>query len=185
MVSPLWHVIPSVRDLRHLEDAEASPAPEVLLSNVHIGNLAALSRHIHQAGKEVLVQSDLIGGFRSDPEGMQLLRKQFRVDGILTSSHQAMAVAKKSGMRRYFRVSLMDSRSVSTAVDALRKFSGDGVELLPAPAAIEVLGVFRAVLAGKEILAGGFIRSSQRLANIRAAGFDGATTSNNSMWSET
>ncbi|MFC7579983.1 glycerol-3-phosphate responsive antiterminator [Schaalia naturae] len=182
--TPSWRVIPSVRDLRSLDSAVASPSADILLSNVHIGNLAAIARKVHDAGKHVLVQSDLIGGFKADAEGLLLLRNQFDVDGVFTSSHSTIALAKKSGMRRYFRVSLMDSRSVCTAVDALRSFSGDGVELLPAPAAIEVEPQIRRILADKEILAGGFINTPERLAQVRAAGFDGATTSTNSMWSE-
>ncbi|MCI1747307.1 MAG: glycerol-3-phosphate responsive antiterminator [Acidipropionibacterium sp.] len=185
MTSIRWRVIPSVRDLRHLDDALSSSAADVLLSNVHIGNLAALSARIHDDGKRVLVQSDLVGGFRSDTEGLRLLRHEFKIDGIFTSSHQTVALAKRTGMRRYFRVTLMDSRSVCTALDALKKFSGDGVELLPAPVALEVVDEFRSVLGDKEILAGGFIRTQDRLESVRAAGFDGATTSNRSMWSET
>lgn len=179
-----WRVIPSVRDLRHLDAALAGPATDVLLSNVHIGNLAGLAARIHAAGRQVLVQSDLVGGFRSDPEGLLLLRNQFRIDGIFTSSHQTIALAKRTGMRRYFRVTLMDSRSVATALEALRSFAGDGIELLPAPAAVEVYPQFREVLGGKEILAGGFIRTRRALETIRSAGFDGATTSDSSMWSD-
>ncbi len=77
MSRPPWRVVPSVRDLRTLEAALACPWPDVLLSQVHIGNLAALSRRIHAAGKRVLVQSDLIGGFRADPEGLLLLLNDY------------------------------------------------------------------------------------------------------------
>nr|WP_307890978.1 glycerol-3-phosphate responsive antiterminator [Acidipropionibacterium jensenii] len=157
---------------------------EVLLSNVHIGNLEGLARRVHGAGKQVLVQSDLIGGFRADADGLLLLRNQFEVDGVFTSSHSALSGAKRSGMRRYFRVALMDSRSVSTALEALKSFTGAGVELLPSPAAVDVLPRFRRLLPDKEILAGGFINTPARLAQVRAAGFNGATTSTNSMWSD-
>lgn len=110
MTSPSWRVIPSVRDLRTLDAALSSPSPDVLLSNVHIGNLVSLSSRVHAMRKNVFVQSDLIGGFRADPDGILLLRNNFKVDGVFTSSHQTLALAKRTGMRRYYRVA--DRKSV-------------------------------------------------------------------------
>ena len=135
MTSPSWRVIPSVRDLRTLDAALSSPSPDVLLSNVHIGNLVSLSSRVH-------------------------------------------------AMRRYYRVALMDSRSVTTALQALKGFQGDGVELLPAAVALDVHAQFRDVLPDSEILAGGFIRTDEMLSALRDAGLSGATTSNISLWSE-
>lgn len=184
MTSPSWRVIPSVRDLRTLDAALSSPSPDVLLSNVHIGNLVSLSSRVHAMRKNVFVQSDLIGGFRADPDGILLLRNNFKVDGVFTSSHQTLALAKRTGMRRYYRVALMDSRSVTTALQALKGFQGDGVELLPAAVALDVHAQFRDVLHDSEILAGGFIRTDEMLSALRDAGLNGATTSNISLWSE-
>lgn len=179
-----WRTIPSVLDLKTLESATKSGAREVLLSNVHIGNLAAISARLHEAHKQVLVQSDLIGGFKADPLGLRLLRNQYGVDGIFTSSHSTLALAKRVRIRRYFRVFLMDSRSLITALETLREFSGDGIELLPGQIAVEVVSQFREVVGDRDILAGGFVHSQSILDALKSAGFDGATTSNSSMWSE-
>lgn len=179
-----WRVIPSVRELKLLDLALAGTSDDILLSNVHIGNLATISKQVHESGKNVLVQADLIGGFRADTDGLKLLRNHYGVDGIFTSSHAVIGLAKKIGLRRYFRIALMDSRSVCTAIESLGNFSGDGVELLPAPAAVEVLQAMREILGDREILAGGFIKSVERIHAVRAAGFDGATSSTSSMWSE-
>ncbi|AMD87742.1 hypothetical protein AXF14_09280 [Actinomyces radicidentis] len=183
-VSSVWRVIPSVRNPRQLEQALASPSDEVLLTGVHIGNLAALARRARESGKEVMVHSDLVGGFRADTEGIRLLANEFHVDTVFSSSLSTLAAAKRTPLKRYLRIFLVDSRSLDKAVESISGFDGDGVELLPGPVAGYVLDEFRSLLPGRQILAGGFVRSRQTLAQLKAVGFDGVTTSCNSMWSD-
>lgn len=182
-MGPRWRVIPSVLDLRTFDRALETPADEVLLSNVHIGNLQALANRAREAGKRVLVQTDLIGGFRADVDGLRLLKTQYGVSGVFSSSHSTIATARKVGLARYFRVFLIDSRSLHSALEALPGMACDGVELLPSPIALQCATQFREVIGDREMLAGGFVHDTHLLEELKNAGFDGATTSTDSMWS--
>lgn len=173
-----------MRSPRDLDAALECPSREVLLTGAHIGNLAPLTRRIHDAGKLAMVHSDFIGGFRPDAVGVRLLKNQFGVDAMFSSSAAVLREAHKWGLGSYLRIFLVDSRSLDKAVESIRGFEGDGVELLPGPVAGRILDQFRSQLPARQILAGGFISTVEEVSALRALGFDGVTTSSNSTWSD-
>lgn len=176
-----FQIIPSVLELRNLERALNAETESVLLSNTHIGNLAAFSKRAQSYGKTVMVTLESIGGFKPDSPGMQLLRNQFGVTGVFSSSRAALARAKRAGLLTFYRISLLDSKSVKNALAVLKDSDYDGIELLPSPVALHFIDLFLDVTQPDEVLAGGFVRHDN-LNALQEAGFTGVTTSDANLW---
>ncbi len=67
-------IIPSIRKYKYFEKALSCQSEYVLLSEANIGNLQSLIGKCHQSGKKVLVHLELLGGFKPDQAGINLLK---------------------------------------------------------------------------------------------------------------
>ncbi|WP_243125403.1 MULTISPECIES: glycerol-3-phosphate responsive antiterminator [Clostridium] len=177
-----FKIIPSIRRLKELNVALNSKPDILLLSEVHIGNLPALTSMCHEKNKLVLVNIDMIGGISGDQMGIKLLKDLFKVDGVMSASTMKVNIAKSLGLYTIQRFFLIDSRSYETSLKSLKTSKVDAIEVLPAPMAPHFVKEIRNV---KDIplLAGGFIKDKDTLNSIREAGFDGVTTSERNLWS--
>ena len=79
-------VVPSIRDVKYLKYTLESECREVLLSNAHIGNLKQLTENCHRNGQKVIVNHELIGGLGNDRIAFEMLKKLYKVDGVIGSS---------------------------------------------------------------------------------------------------
>lgn len=176
-------IIPSVRDLKHLKKALKSESKFVLLSNANIGNLAELTKVCHQQGKKVLVSADLIGGFKGDREGIQLLKNLFKVDGVASNNVQILRIAKKNGLYTIYRLFMIDSRSLEHSKFIVKEENFDCVEILPGEYAYQKSADLAQNFVGKQMIAGGFISSRDLAEKILSNNyFMGITSSESSLW---
>ncbi len=88
-------IIPSIRKYKYFEKALSCQSEYVLLSEANIGNLQSLIGKCHQSGKKVLVHLELLGGFKPDQAGINLLKNYYKVDGVISSNLSALRYAKK------------------------------------------------------------------------------------------
>ncbi len=177
-------VIPSVRRIRDLDRALASPSEYVLLTYVHIGNLQLLADKCGKAGKKVLVHADLIGGFRPDRDGIKLLRNMYRVDGLLTQSAQVVLAAKKARLVAIQRVFLMDSRSLERGLAAIAECAPDGIEVLPGVLAARYWDQFAQWEHEACLIAGGMVTTKEEATELFSCGYQAITASTPELWSE-
>ncbi len=109
-------IIPSIRKYKYFEKALTCQSEYVLLSEANIGNLQSLIGKCHQSGKKVLVHLELLGGFKPDQAGINLLKNYYKVDGVISSNLSALRYAKKriadhiSGFTYRFAIAI--SRSI-------------------------------------------------------------------------
>ncbi|MBD7937282.1 MULTISPECIES: glycerol-3-phosphate responsive antiterminator [Cytobacillus] len=175
-------VIPSIRQLKYLDDALKSQSPFILLSDVHIGNLGQLTKRCHEHNKKVLVHIDLVEGLTKDAKGVKWLKDLFKVDGVISPNQRVLQQARKIGLIAIYRIFLLDSRSFEQSLSALNGSQFDAVEVLPGPFATQYIKRIREVLPHKPLLAGGFIDQKEQLDSVFAAGFLAVTTSQPSLW---
>ncbi len=110
-------IIPSIRKYKYFEKALSCQSEYVLLSEANIGNLQSLIGKCHQSGKKVLVHLELLGGFKPDQAGINLLKNYYKVDGVISSNLSALRYAKKEGLLTVYRVLLIDShRLISRSI---------------------------------------------------------------------
>ena len=175
-------VIPSVRDIRHLDRALKSSQGEILLSTVsHIGNLAELTTQCHKNGQEVIVNHELIGGLGTDAIAFEMLKKAYKVDTVIGSNAYHISRARSAGLKTIWKVALLDSLSLEMAFRSIEVTKPDAIELRPAVCAYDFLGQFHKVFSGR-IFASGFIDRSEFAERLCQRGFDGIMTSTQSMW---
>ncbi len=177
-------VIPSVRRIRDLDRALASPSKYILLTHVHIGNLQALADKCCKANKKVLVHADLIGGFRPDREGVKLLRNMYHVEGLLTQSAQVVLAAKRARLVAIQRVFLIDSRSLERGLAAISECTPDGIEVLPGVLATRYWDEFAQWKNDASLIAGGMVTSKEEAAELFSCGYRAITASTPELWSE-
>ena len=177
-----FEIIPSIRDLRYLEEALALDCPVVQLSGAHIGNLRKLVEHCHNKGKKVLINHELVGGLGNDRTAFRMLQKLYQVDWLIGSSVSKFHMFQNLGMRTIFKIALVDSIAVENAFRFLPDVRCDALELRPFQPAMEFLPQFREVFQG-DIYIAGFVNTPEKLEASRQAGFRGAMTSTRSLWS--
>ena len=176
-------VIPSIRDVKYLKYTQEAQCDKVLLSNAHIGNLKQLTENCHKNKQKVIVNHELIGGLGNDRIAFEMLKKLYRVDGVIGSNVSKLNQIQHMGLETIFRISLIDSHSVEMALRSLKGVNFTAVELRPYYHAVEFLPMFKEVFSGK-FFAGGFINTEEKIKICQKAGFDGIMTSTKNLWSE-
>lgn len=176
-------IIPSIRKYKYFEKALSCQSEYVLLSEANIGNLQSLIGKCHQSGKKVLVHLELLGGFKPDQAGINLLKNYYKVDGVISSISPRYATPKR-GLLTVYRVLLIDSRSLDQSLDIVKHSPPDAIEILPAEYACQCLELISRNLKGFDVvfIAGGFVKRKYLVDKIFHAGFKGITTSEPGLW---
>ncbi len=146
---------------------------------LHLGPRVAQA---HQRGKGVVVHLDLMDGIGKDRAGIQFLR-QMQVDGIITSRSQLVTSGKAEGLITIQRLLLTDDAGLDTAVRTIARAAPDMVEVLPGVVFPEIAPVLQPLLPGP-FIAGGFIRTAQDVARVRAAGGILSSSSTYELWQQ-
>ncbi|MED4027962.1 glycerol-3-phosphate responsive antiterminator [Priestia megaterium] len=180
-IFPNESIIPSVRDLKHLQVALRCKTQFVLLSETHIGNLQTLAKRCHEVNKKVIVHLDLIGGLNNDRVGLKMLRDLYKVDGVISPNVKSINRAKQLGLISIQRLFLLDSRSLESGLKSIQESSLDAIEVLPGPFAVNFIHTIKEI-TDAPILAGGFISTSEMIENLFHSGIQGITTSNLNLW---
>lgn len=176
-----FHIVPSVRSMRNLDLALNGKEEWVLLSCCHIGNLRETADLCHRAGKKVIVNHEIVGGLGADKTAFQMLKRMFRVDGVMGSGMIKLGMVSKEGMKSVRRIVLSDSLSVEQALKSLGELHCDGIELRPSYYAVCYLSQFKEKYPCSYV-AGGFIDTPEMLEKVYAAGFSGVMTSCVELW---
>nr|MDQ6119989.1 glycerol-3-phosphate responsive antiterminator [Klebsiella pneumoniae subsp. pneumoniae] len=176
-------IIPSIRKYKYFEKALSCQSEYVLLSEANIGNLQSLIGKCHQSGKKVLVHLELLGGFKPDQAGINLLKNYYKVDGVIFPISPRYATPKR-GLLTVYRVLLIDSRSLDQSLDIVKHSPPDAIEILPAEYACQCLELISRNLKGFDVvfIAGGFVKRKYLVDKIFHAGFKGITTSEPGLW---
>lgn len=174
-------IIPSVRKLSYLEEALEKEGEYVLLSQPHIGNLKHLADQCHEAGKKVMVNAELVGGLGNDKTAYQMLERMYQVDAVIESSVAKINMMKNLKMERVWRVTLMDSLSVETALRSIENVQCHILELRSGIYALKYMDLFLEKFQGK-IIIGGFMEEEELVEQAEKKGAYAVTTSTRSLW---
>lgn len=174
---------PVAAALKGPEDMDVALNSDVQLLFVLKGDafqLAPFIEQAHKRGKGVVVHVDLVGGIGKDRAGIQHLR-QIGVDAIITSRSQLVTSGRAEGLTTIQRLLLMDDSAFDTGVRTIARAAPDIVEVLPGIVFPEVAARLQQLLPGP-FIAGGFIRTADEIARIRAAGGILSSSSTYALW---
>jgi glycerol uptake operon antiterminator len=179
----LAHAFPVAAAIKSAEDWDVAldaAAPLLFVLHGDALHLAPQVNLAHQRGKAVVVHLDLMDGIGKDRAGIHFLR-QMNIDGIITSRSQLVASGKAEGLITIQRLLLTDDVALDTAVRTIARALPDMVEVLPGVVFPEIAPVLTRLLPGP-FIAGGFIRTAEDVARVRAAGGMLSSSSTYELW---
>ena len=174
-------VIAAVRSPQEFEAALTSPAETIFLLNANLLTLRETVARAHEKQKAAFVHLDLAEGLGKDPAGVAFL-KQLETDGVISTRGAVIRFAKEYGLQTVQRFFLVDSHSVETAIESIRVFSPDCVELMP--------GVIPKILhrlcakVSVPVIAGGLIETKEEIIAAINAGATAISTGCAALWYE-
>lgn len=175
-------VIPSVNNLRFLDQACNGDAPILFLTKTNICNLHGIVEPIHAAKKKAFVHLEFMNGFKADREGLKLLKNAYKVDGVVSANLHALFEANSLGLETIYRLFLVDSISLERSENVLKGAHFSGIEVLPAINAIEEVQDLKEKLPNEFLIAGGFVRKQEVINRAFHEGYTAVDTSDPTLW---
>ncbi len=173
-------IIPAISNHQDLKRFLALPLVYGILMNFQLAQLPDLVNTMKQAGKKVLIHSELIRGLSSDEYGAIYLIQALGVDGIISSKPKVIEICRKRKVIGIFRFFLKDSISLAQSIDLARKVDPDYIEVLPAYGVALIPELNKHLTA--KVLLGGLIQSRMQIDDCLRQGAMAVTTSNAAFW---
>lgn len=172
-------IIAAVRRDEDMEYALKSGISIIFLLKTDINELGNTVDKVHGAGKKLFVHMDFAEGVGKDAAGCLYLKK-LGVDGIITTRANIVKTARDQGISTVQRVFIVDSQSVETAVDNIKKCVPSMIELMPG-IATKAISFFKERVS-VPIIAGGLISTRAEVQEAISAGADFVSTGDISLW---
>lgn len=179
-LASLYPVAAAIKSQEDMQIALDSHAHLLFMLKGDAFQLAPVVAQVHRRGKGIVVHVDLVSGVGKDRAGIQYLH-QVGVDGIITSRSQLVSAAKAEGLVTIQRLLLVDNVALETGARTIARALPDIVEVLPGVIFPEVAHTLQHLLPGP-FIAGGFIRTAEEVARIRAAGALLSSSSTYDLW---
>jgi glycerol uptake operon antiterminator len=182
----LAHLYPVAAAIKSNEDMELALRSNVSLLFLLKGDAFQLTpfvEQVHERGKGIVVHVDLVSGIGKDRAGIHYLH-QIGVDAIITSRSQLVSAGRAEGLVTIQRLLLVDDSALETGVRTIARAAPDVVEVLPGVIFPSVAPMLQQMLPGP-FIAGGFIRDTEDVARIRAAGGILSSSSTYALWQQT
>ena len=176
-------VIPYLTEGISKAPQDLAAASILFVSGGELAELPGLMQSLRRepfASIPVLLHIDLVNGLANDESGLRYVATLDRIDGIITVRPHLAPVARKMGLLSIIRLFLQDGRAVERGLQVIERSQPDAVELLPGVAFLEVAERF--VNLPLPCIAGGLIRTPQRVKQIIAAGCKAVSTTNVALW---
>ena len=176
-----YPIIAAVRTREDFEAALKTEVQTVFLLSSNILEMEELVSLAHEADKLLFIHVDFTDGLSKDASGVRYLSTK-GVDGIISTRTNVVSAAKEAGIPCVQRFFMIDSRSVDTALEALRQSRADMIEVMPALA-------YKAISRIKKrtsvpIIAGGLIEFKEEIFQAISAGASMVSTGKAELWNE-
>lgn len=176
-----YPIIAAVRTAEDFEAALRSEVQTIFLLSSNILEMERLVEKAHAAEKLLFIHMDFTDGVSKDASGVRYLSTK-GVDGIISTRTNIVSAAKDAGISCVQRFFMVDSRSVDTALDALRQSRADLIEVMPGVA-------YKAIARMKKrtsvpIIAGGLIEFKEEVFQALSAGAAMVSTGKAELWDE-
>ncbi|MBD2847043.1 glycerol-3-phosphate responsive antiterminator [Paenibacillus sp. IB182496] len=175
-----YPVIASITEEGQIAQAMASKVRRLNLMTGNINNLQQIVSALRQAGKQVYVHVEMVGGIGRDAAAIEYLAETVKADGIITTKSQAIATARQHGLRSTQRLFAIDTSAFETALRMIASSRPDEVELMPGLMP-RIIREMRARIR-QPLIVGGLIRHPEELREALASGADYVSVGNAALW---
>ena len=176
-----YPIIAAVKSEEDFAAALCSEVQTVFLLSANILTVEELAKRAHSAGKLLFVHMDFVDGLSKDAAGVRYLSTK-NIDGIISTRSNIISAAAECGISSVQRFFMIDSRSVDTALEALRSSRADMVEIMPA-IAYKSIGKIKANI-NIPIIAGGLIEHKDEVFQALNSGAAMISTGKRELWDE-
>ena len=173
-------VIAAVKTAEELNAALRSDVEVVFLLHATLSTLSHRIGLAREAGKKLFIHMDLVEGLSKDGAGVEFLASM-KPDGIISTRSGCIHAAREAGITCIQRFFMVDSRSVSTALESIRQTRPDMIELLPGIAYKAVTRM--ASETAIPVIAGGLIETKEEIYKALGAGAAAISTGARKLWS--
>ncbi len=182
-LAQLYPIAAAIKSQEDMEVALDSDAHLLFLLKGDAFQLPPFIERVHRRGKGMVVHVDLVSGVGKDRAGIHYLNR-IGVDGIITSRSQLISAGRAEGLVTIQRLLLVDDSALETGVRTIARAAPDVVEVLPGVIFPAVAPMLQQMLPGP-FIAGGFIRTADDVARVRAAGGILSSSSTYALWRHT
>lgn len=174
-------IIPAVRKPEHVDQAVAAHGKLVYLLTGDPENVEWMICRILDAGKNPIVNLDLLNGFSRDRYAVSFLKK-VGARGIISTHLDPLRHAVSIGLYGIQRTFLLDSGAMESISNQLKNSPVQALEILPALVASKMLDRVRTLGLDLPIVGGGLIQTMKEVEELLMQGLSAVSTSNPQMW---
>ena len=125
-------ILPALSNFKSIKEFIKSKKIYCILIDFQLAELEDIVLELKENNKKIIVHVDLIKGLASNEFGVIYLIQKLHIDGIISTKHQAILLAKKRGIIAIQRIFLKDSLSLEKSLKLVNKVNPDYLEILPA-----------------------------------------------------
>ena len=174
------NIIAAVKDDITLDKALKSNVDTIFVLNGDICKINDVVNKCHQANKKVYLHIEMIDGFGKDEAAVRFIANNIKPDGIITTKSSLVKAAASVGLSAVFRVFMLDSQSIKTAISNIERCKPTDVEILPGIVP-ELIKYFVSNFK-INIIAGGLISTRRHVEEAFNNGAVACSTSESSLW---
>ncbi|GAA0101757.1 glycerol-3-phosphate responsive antiterminator [Paraclostridium bifermentans] len=174
-------IICAIKGDEHLEDAANSDGDIVFLLNEDILTLKEKIQILHEHNKKVFVHIDMITGLSSSPIAVDYMKKEFNLDGIITTKTNIVKRAIELDLKVVQRFFFIDSMSLENAIESLKRVKPDAIEIMPGVIQ-KVIKKMNKTYPNVPIICGGLIDRKEEIIGGLSAGAMAISTTDIDMW---
>ncbi|MFD1020197.1 glycerol-3-phosphate responsive antiterminator [Thalassobacillus hwangdonensis] len=170
----------AVKNMKDFDKLLNSDREYIILLDTRLSQLPSIAQYAKRANKKIIVHVDLIQGLKADEYGLEFLIREVKVDGIISTRNNVIAMAKKHKLIAIQRLFILDSHALEHNLKVIENLKPDYIEILPGliPKIIKEISERISI----PVIAGGLIRTREEIEAAFEAGAVAVTTSNSELW---
>ena len=143
-------------------------------------NISAKVKKAHEVDKLLFVHIDFAKGLGRDESGIRFL-KRVGADGVVSTKVGMIKLAREQGLHTVQRFFVVDTHSVSTAIETVKSAKPEMVEIMPGTLGKVIDRVGKSV--DVPIIVGGLIEFEHEIADAFKNGAAAVSTGRHELWS--
>ena len=172
-------IIAAVRTYDDFKLALDGEIQTIFLLSSNIMDVDKYAEEAHRVDKKLFVHVDFTDGLSKDSAGLSYIATK-GIDGIISTKSSVIKCAAESGIPCIQRFFMIDSRSVGTALEAMRSSRPDMIEIMPAVAYKTITKIKNNTSI--PIIAGGLVEKKEEIYAAISAGASGVSTGARELW---
>lgn len=174
-------IIGAIKNDEDLEKVINSDCNVVFLLSGDIITLKEKVSRLKLNDKKVFVHLDMIGGISSNPVIIKYLKNEFHIDGIITTKTSLVKKALEENVYVVQRIFLLDSISLQTSIENIKKSKPSAIEIMPGLICKAVKRLHKE-FPHLPIICGGLIDDKQEIIDVLKCGAMAVSTTKKELW---